>query len=487
MKWTLLLPLAAVTTAFVIPDDEVANQLVIEPERPSTALQDKLPPAEQLFAGVKSKLEDIVEASKQTVDDVFSWALETGRDAHSKVITSSLDAFDPQSWLDSDLDTPEDDEDIWDSDFDSFGGGEHPPHHDPPPHHRPPPHHKRPHHGHHKSNLTVYQLISKSKYTTKLAKLINEYDDLVDLLNGTKANYTVFAPTDKAFAKIPKCAPKPSKELLKKILTYHISEEFYPAGRVLVTRTIPTLHKEAALGKEPLPQRLSTNIGFNGLTVNFYSRVVAVDIFGTNGVIHGIDSILLLPPKAAEIINFLPGEFSTLELGLVKTGLLEKINTTEHEGGTLFAPSNWAFKKLGPKINAFLFSQYGLKYLKALLEYHIVPKHTLYSDAYYSPDTEAQGHRIPKGHFHVDLPTLLEERSLSIDIGRFGRLITIKINGFSNVAVQNGIARDGVIHVVSSVIIPPKKLSGGKVAEWQGEELTEDDLKERLEPYVDEL
>ena len=120
-------------------------------------------------------------------------------------------------------------------------------------------------------------------------------------------------------------------------------------------------------------------------------------------MIHGVDSILVPPPKAAEAIQYFPGEFSTLELGLTKTGLLEHINdTSNHVGGTLFAPDNFAFVKLGPKINAFLFSSYGLKYLKALLKYHIVADHTLYSDAYYkaqSKDADTTG--IPKGYFHV--------------------------------------------------------------------------------------
>ena len=41
--------------------------------------------------------------------------------------------------------------------------------------------------------MTVYELIAKSKYTTKLAALINDYPDIVDILNGTEANYTIFA------------------------------------------------------------------------------------------------------------------------------------------------------------------------------------------------------------------------------------------------------------------------------------------------------
>jgi uncharacterized surface protein with fasciclin (FAS1) repeats len=220
------------------------------------------------------------------------------------------------------------------------------------------------------------------------------------------------------------------------------------------------------------------------LTVNWFSRIIAVNIFGTNGVIHGVDSLILPPPPAIKIIDLLPGEFSTLELGLVKTGLYDLLNTTDHNGGTLFAPDNVAFERLGPKINAFLFSSYGEKYLKALLQYHVVPDHTLYSDAYYSADgsKDVDEADIPRGRFHIDLPTLLEDRSLSVDVARFGGFITIKINAFTTVAVQDVIAQDGVIHILRSVLIPPKKI-GGASEEMDGE-LTVEELKERLEPFV---
>ncbi|OMP84592.1 Stabilin-2 [Diplodia seriata] len=359
-----------------------------------------------------------------------------------------------------------------------------PPHHGPPhdgPPHDKPPHKGKPHHPpHHKPNQTVYELIAKSKYTTKLAKLINDDPELVKLLNGTTANFTVFAPTDKAFEKIPKHGKEPSKEFIKKVLLYHISPEFYPAGRVLHTYTIPTLYKEPALGGDDFAQRLSVNIGFKGLTLNFYSRIVAINIFGTNGVIHGLDTILIPPPKAADIISLLPGEFSTLTLGLEKTGLFDVLNSTDHAGGTFFAPSNWAFKKLGPRINAFLFSSYGEKYLKALLKYHIVPEQTLYSDAFYRPSKDDEH---SKGYFHVDLPTLLDDKPLSVDVGSHGPFTEIKINGFSRVAIQNGIAKDGVIQVVSSVLIPPK--TAGMNDFWEGEHLSVDEFKARLEPFVE--
>ncbi len=45
--------------------------------------------------------------------------------------------------------------------------------------------------------------------------------------------------------------------------------------------------------------------------------------------------------------------------------------------------------------------------------------------------------------------------------------------------IEDGIVYDGVIHVVSNVLIPPKSI-GGLMQEWNGEELEVEDLKERL-------
>jgi uncharacterized surface protein with fasciclin (FAS1) repeats len=208
-----------------------------------------------------------------------------------------------------------------------------------------------------------------------------------------------------------------------------------------------------------------------------------------NGVIHGVGSILFPPPPAMKIIELLPGEFSTLQLALAKTGVPGGDSDTFKLGGTYFAPTNIAFKKLGPKINAFLFSKYGEKYLKALLKYHFVANQTLYSDAYYNPkstgstvDENEDTTAFPKSRFHVDLPTLLDDKSLSIDIARFGGFITMRINGFNNVAVQDGIARDGVIHVLNNVLIPPKTPGG---AMYQGEDITVEGLMKRLVSSVD--
>ena len=478
MRYISALPFAALASALVIPQD-VFNELEIEDHHEQSLYDNTVSKAEDFFSSLEGSYEDVKEkvedtwaayseSSKSALDNAIEYANTAAQDAEENV---SEKAGQFQSWFES----------ASDDFYDAFEDGGHHGGHGKRPHH--PPHHGKP-------NLTVYQLIAESKYTTKLAKLVNDYPDLVETLNSTKANYTVFAPTDKAFEKIPDHAPKPTKEQLKAVLSYHIVPDFYPAGRVLASHTAPTLLKSDSLGSDPEAQRIAFKITLRGLTVNFYSRIVAINIFATNGVIHGVDSLILPPPSIIEAIDLFPSSFSTLELGLGKTGLLEKLNSTDHAGGTFFAPSNLAFQKLGPRINAFLFSKYGQKYLKALLEYHVVPDNTLYSDAYYhaSSSDEAGPENVPKGYFHIDLPTMLENRKLAVDIARYGGLIQIKVNAFARVSVQDGIAEDGVIHIMDDVIVPPKKVGDDEAVFWDGEtEMSVEELKERLEPFVPKL
>lgn len=309
MKAPILLHLAAFSAAFVIPDEQVSNLQHVEIQRhprPSALTSDIFQKieeikeyvtkeAEDVYEITSDKLAEVEETSRHALDEALATIQETTGAVTEKIEESY---FDTQAWLEAFLDN--DGVVAQANPFDEAQDGPHhgppkdgPPHHGPPkdghghhncspPHDGHPPHHGPPHHGpphHGKPNMTVYQLISSSKYTTKLAKLINKYDDIVEALNSTEVtNFTIFAPTDRAFEKIPEHAHKPSEAQLKALLQYHISGDFYPAGRILASRTIPSLFIKDTLGDKPHPQRLSTNIGPRGLTVNFYSRVVAVDI-----------------------------------------------------------------------------------------------------------------------------------------------------------------------------------------------------------------
>lgn len=285
MRFTnTLLPLAALTSAFVIPDEATANQITFE--KSPSFLDNVRDNVKDIWSGAEEKIHEAVKLSENALDNAFDTAAHVGQKAAKSIeCYESMVRFETQAWLDSAASTVE-----------SFDGPRHPPHrgppphdgppHDKPPHDKPPhdgpPHHGPPRHGpphrggHGKSNLTVYELIASSKYTTKLAKLINEYPDLVEALNGTAANYTIFAPTDKAFEKIPKHHKKPSKEIIKKILAYHVSPHFYPARRLLFSYTIPTEFNSSELGGHA--QRLRVGISLRGLAVNFYSKIIAANI-----------------------------------------------------------------------------------------------------------------------------------------------------------------------------------------------------------------
>ena len=259
MRVLQLLPLAVAATAFVIPDEPTANQLRLLPQDDRGFL-DRLPsnPDDIRFA-VGKTVSKIVETSRNALDDAITQATDARTKAKQDLrCAKSKAASAAQAWVDSALRM----DDVEDADHD---------HHDHHGHHG--------HHGHHchKPNMTIYQLISKSKYTTKLAKFIHEDGDLVKVLNDTSANYTLFAPTDAAIDRILDHEKEPpSKEMIKKVLLYHVSPELYTAGRVLVSHTIPTMLKEKDLGD--FPQRLRVGLGFRGLELNFHSPIVAINI-----------------------------------------------------------------------------------------------------------------------------------------------------------------------------------------------------------------
>ncbi|KAF2453409.1 FAS1 domain-containing protein, partial [Lineolata rhizophorae] len=447
------LPLAAsLGAAFVIPDEQVLNELAVESEPDHDGI------APKLKGFVEHAAQDSLDALDQAFGEALSWARDEAEEAEQYLEHEAL-----RGWFDEEL-----------LNSDDFDEDDNPPHHGtPPPHHKKPhkkpPHHKLPHHAH-KFNLTIYELISKSNYTKKLSELVSEDSELVDILNSTSANITGFIPLDGAFKKIPPEGMDILKKHIKPIVLYHLLPEVYPAGRVLASHTLPTMLNVSSLGDKP--QRIVKSLGLKGLTLNHYAKVIGVNFFGTNGVIHPLNKLLFPPFPLLPTINLVPTAFSTLSLGLERTGLDTTLNSSAHAGGTYFLPPNAAFKKLGPKINAFLFSPFGMKYLKALLEYHVVFNETLYSDAFYSSSSLGRdyplledGRRTHGGYFHVDLPTLLHGKPLPVDVTRWGPFVKIKVNGFTKVSVMDAVLADGVAQIVPSVLIPPKPGAAAAAAE----------------------
>ena len=109
---------------------------------------------------------------------------------------------------------------------------------------------------------------------------------LVDTL-ASKGPFTVFAPTDAAFAKLPpgtvEMLLKPeNKARLRSILTYHVVAGSYPAAKVVELTSAKTVNG----------QNVSIDASRKGVKVAGVS-VVQTDIQASNGVIHVIDSVML--------------------------------------------------------------------------------------------------------------------------------------------------------------------------------------------------
>jgi uncharacterized surface protein with fasciclin (FAS1) repeats len=338
------------------------------------------------------------------------------------------------------------------------------------------------HHDQDYASRTLYQVINENEHTTRFAKLINDRPELVDLLNSTKTNSTLFVPIDDAFKHVPDDDKhKPSKEFVDDLLLYHVGLGNFPVHSIVDTHTYPTALKAPYLGDEP--QRLRIRVGFTGVRINFYSKVVKA-AETKNGIVAAISDILLPPPMVGRELTLFPDRFSTLLLAYEKTDFVDFVHKLHMEGSTVFAPSNHAFSRLGARANAFLFNtQPGLRYLRAILKYHIAPNATLYSDNIYDKTGSTSLEAQQTGHF--DLGTLLGEAHLGVDIGKIWGFLTMKVNGFVRVTVQDGIARNGVIHVVDKVLLPPHRKKDGESNSRDSEDdISVDELQRRLDAYI---
>lgn len=99
-----------------------------------------------------------------------------------------------------------------------------------------------------------------------------------------KGEYTVFAPTDEAFKKLPPKALEnlmADKEGFRRILLYHVVKDKYTAEQVTKLGELETL-QGSKLTIKVKPEKVKIN----------RSSVVKTDVFATNGVIHAIDRLM---------------------------------------------------------------------------------------------------------------------------------------------------------------------------------------------------
>lgn len=251
---------------------------------------------------------------------------------------------------------------------------------------------------------------------------------LVETLQG-EGPFTVFAPTDEAFAKLPAgtlddlLKPENQQQLID-ILTYHVVP-----GKVMAADVVSLSEAETALG-----EKVAIKTDMDKVYIND-AQVILTDIEASNGVIHVIDSVILPGQTAAlDIVDtaVADGRFTTLAAALEAGGLIE---TLKGEGPfTVFAPTDEAFAKLPAGTLDTLLDPANQDQLVDILTYHVVSGKVMAGDVVKleSADT-VQGQ-----------PVSIKVENDKVFINEAEVLIT-------DIETSNG-----VIHVIDSVILPPQ-------------------------------
>lgn len=262
----------------------------------------------------------------------------------------------------------------------------------------------------------VQTALAAGQFTT-LASLLTKAG-LVDTLS-TGGPFTVFAPTDAAFAKVPKAtlaalAKHPAQ--LRSVLLYHVVPGSVNASDVVKLSSAKTLEGSSVLIK----------VNKGGVFVN-QAKVTTPDVMASNGVIHVIDKVLI-PPKNIVATAKAAGKFTTLTALLKMSGLAGTL--AKNGPFTVFAPTDAAFAKV-PKATLAALAKNKAK-LRAVLLHHVVKGQV----------TAAQAMKLRSAK-------TLEGDSLKIRV-KGGKVIV----GGATVAKADVLASNGVIHVINNVLVP---------------------------------
>lgn len=131
----------------------------------------------------------------------------------------------------------------------------------------------------------IVETAAGSKEFSTLVSLVKKAG-LVGTLSGS-TQYTVFAPTNAAFAKVPKATLKElgeNKAMLRKVLLYHVLPGRVPASKVLKTKSAVTAEGE----------KVQFSVRGKSAYVN-ESKIIKTNIECSNGIIHVINAVLIPP------------------------------------------------------------------------------------------------------------------------------------------------------------------------------------------------
>ena len=254
--------------------------------------------------------------------------------------------------------------------------------------------------------------------------------DLVSTLQGD-GPFTVFAPTDQAFADagIDLSTFDTDEEIavLTDILLYHV----YTAGAVYAADVTDGLTVAMANGDD------ASFTVTDGTVMIGDATVTTADVMASNGVIHVIDKVLMPPADLVDIaaVAMSTGMHDSLVAALVKADL---VSTVQGDGPfTVFAPTDQAFTDAGIDLDSFTTDE-EIAALTNILLYHV------YSGAVNAADvTDGLAVQMVNGDY----------AQFTVTEG------TVMIED-ATVTAADVMASNGVIHVIDKVLMPPAPYTG---------------------------
>jgi transforming growth factor-beta-induced protein len=258
--------------------------------------------------------------------------------------------------------------------------------------------------------------VANSSFTTLVSALSGA--GLVPALSDPAGTFTVFAPTNDAFAQLTSVP-----EDLKPILLYHV------LGSTVYASQVPTGYAKTLSAYMSQPMDIYLNTA-SGVKINNSASVVLADVVGTNGVIHVIDKVLLPPTVVGIALN--NSAFTTLVSAVVKAGLAETLSGAGPF--TVFAPTNDAFSALFTALGVSGVDALTAEQLTPILLYHVV-----------------SGNNVSSGLMNGNIPTL-QGTNISVNVGK-----GVVLNGNTNVIIADVQGSNGVVHAIDKVLIPSGK------------------------------
>jgi len=274
----------------------------------------------------------------------------------------------------------------------------------------------------------VETAISAGNFRTLVAAL--EAANLVDALRAD-GPFTVFAPTDDAFARLPQGAVEQllrpeNRDALIEVLTGHVVSGAATASTALGSGPIETLRGST----------VEVRLEGGALRVD-EATVVSNDLRTSNGIIHVIDTVLLpvymRAPQRLDIVETAEraGAFGTLLAAVGAAGLTDVLRS---DGPfTVLAPTDEAFARLPEGTVEELLLPGNRDALTRILKHHVIAGEGLAAAV------------LSAGA----VTTLIGER---LPVGLAGGRLTI---GDASVVKNDVLASNGVIHVIDAVLLPP--------------------------------